>query len=130
MKGIYMTKNDSNTSLQALRDAAKKFCDDRDWQQFHNPKDTAMNLSIEASELMEHFMWRSVDETKALWANDPVFRQEVLDELGDVIHACCAFANSLEGVDVASAFFSKLEKTMQKYPVSKAKGRSNKYNKL
>jgi NTP pyrophosphatase (non-canonical NTP hydrolase) len=125
-----MKKNDINTPLQDLRDAAKKFCDDRDWQQFHNPKDTAMNLAIESSELLEHFLWKTPEQLKRQFTNDAAYRQEVLDELADVMHACLALANALEGVDVTTAFFTKLEKTSQKYPIAKAKGRANKYNKL
>ena len=125
-----MIKNDSNTPVQELRNAAKKFCDDRDWQQFHNPKDLAMNLAIESSELLEHFLWKTPEQVQRQFASDAHYRQEVLDELADVMHACLAVANALEGVDVTSAFFTKLEKTAQKYPVDKAKGRANKYNKL
>ena len=125
-----MAFNDSNTTLQELKERALKFRNDRDWGQFHTPKNIAMALAVEASELLELFLWKTDKEINEQFKRDAKFRQDVLDELADVVHDCLAFANNIEGFDVTSAFIEKLEKTAQKYPVEKAKGRSDKYTKL
>jgi len=121
--------SDKNITIQDLKDIAKKFRDDRDWAQFHTPKELAIDMSIEAGELLELFLWKSKEEIAEKLNSDKNFKENVSDELADVVHACLAFANSA-GIDLASAVIAKIEKTAQKYPIEKAKGQTKKYTEL
>lgn len=124
-----MEKSDKNTTIQDLKDIAKKFRDDRDWAQFHNPKELSIDISIETGELLELFLWKDKEEISEKLVNDEKFRHNVLDEIADIVHACIAFANSAD-IDLASAVIAKIEKTAQKYPIEKAKGQTKKYTEL
>ena len=95
-----------------------KFQTERDWEQFHTPENLAKSISIEAAELLEHFQW-----------NEEYEKEEVVDELADVINYCFLMADALD-VDVKEIVLNKMEKTAKKYPVEKAKGVSTKYDKL
>lgn len=108
-----------------IRDAILKFRDDRDWEQFHNPKDLATALSIEASEVEECFLWKSQEESYEIWRNDP----KVKEEIADVFNYLVLFAETC-WIDLEKEVLAKIEKNNQKYPVEKAKGKSDKYTKL
>ena len=95
-----------------------KFQSEREWKQFHTPENLAKSISIEAAELLEHFQW-----------NKDYDKQEVVDELADVLTYCFFMADALE-VNVKEIILNKLEKTAKKYPVSKSKGVSTKYDKF
>ena len=95
-----------------------KFQSERDWKQFRTPENLAKSISIEAAELLEHFQW-----------NKDYDKQEVVDELADVLTYCLFMADALD-VDVKEIILNKLEKTAKKYPVSKSKGVSTKYDKF
>ncbi|TDF95379.1 nucleotide pyrophosphohydrolase [Paenibacillus piri] len=97
-----------------------KFRDARDWKQFHNSKDLAISLSLEASELLENFQWKSSEA--ALLEN----REEIKDELADVMIYALMMAHDLD-INIESAIFDKLKKNEVKYPVEKFKGTSKKY---
>ena len=94
------------------------FRDERDWEQFHNAKDLALAVSIEAGELNELFLWKSPDQVDA---------ETVKDELADVLIYCFLLANKYE-LDISEIIHEKLKKNSLKYPVTKAKGNSKKYN--
>lgn len=111
---------------QAMLGKIKKFRDERDWMQFHNHKDMALSLVIEASELLEHFQWKSKAEVEAY---AKAHKGEIADELADVGMYLFELADNL-GIDLLGAMDRKLKKNAQKYPVKKAKGRHTKYNKL
>ncbi len=113
-------------SLEELQKKIIAFRNERDWQQFHKPKDLAMGLSIEAAELAEHFLWKSEEEIKEHLKNH---KEEVADEMGDVLNYLLIMANDL-GIDLADATDKKIDKTALKYPVEKAKGRHTKYTEL
>lgn len=120
-----MTHNDQNTTIQQLKDILLKFRDERDWEQFHDPKNLAEAISIEAGELLEHFLWKKGDQvTDTL--NDKEVRQRIKNELADIICFCINFANST-GIDIASAVLEKIEQNMKKYPIEKAKNTAKKY---
>jgi NTP pyrophosphatase (non-canonical NTP hydrolase) len=106
----------------------RTFRDERDWAQFHNPKDLAVSVAIEAAELLEHFQWKSPEEVRR-HLEDPAVRAEVSDELADVLILLVSCADSL-GVDLLDAAFAKLEKNAAKYPVEKSRGRADKYDRL
>ena len=100
-----------------------KFRDSRNWKQFHNPKDLAISLSIEASELLENFQWKTSDESVA------VNFQKIQDELADVLIYALLLSNELN-VNLEQAVIDKIKKNGEKYPIEKAYGSNKKYNEL
>ena len=120
---------DKDTNVQKLKDALRKFRDDRDWAQFHDPKNLAEAISIEAAELQEHFLWKEREEAIRQLREDAHFREEVGEDLADVFIFCMNFANAAD-MDVSSLILDKVEKSNKKYPVEKSKGKATKYNKL
>ena len=119
---------DATTTVGEIRERVLAFARERDWEQFHSPKNLSMALAAESGELMEHFLWA---ESKASGAvlNDPKKRGAIEDELADVVIYALEFAN-IGGIDLAKAIESKLAQNAAKYPVEKAKGRSDKYTEL
>ncbi len=120
-----MTKGDE-VSLKDLQAMIRRFVDERDWDQFHNPKDLSISLSLEAAEVMEHFQWKNTEEM-AKHAKE--MKTEVGDELADVFYWVLLLANKLD-VDLIDAFKKKMEKNEAKYPVAKARGSHKKYTEL
>lgn len=113
-------------ALEDLRLALRCFADERDWDQFHSPKNLAMALSVEAAELLEHFQWLSDAESSAL---DPETRAKVSEELADVLLYLVRLADKLD-IDLALAASEKLKINDAKYPADKARGSSKKYSEL
>lgn len=109
-----------------LVEKVRRFRDERDWMQFHNPKDMALSLILEAAEVLEHFQWKSPVEIDEYLKTH---RDDVADEFGDVLIYLLEFADIL-GLDVVDAGLKKLEKNAVKYPVEKARGKHTKYNQL
>lgn len=99
------------------------FRDERDWQQFHNPKDLAISLSLEASELLENFQWKTSEEAR----DDKM--DDITDELADVVIYAMLLSNELE-INLEQAIKEKIRKNRLKYPVDKAFGSSKKYTDL
>ena len=112
---------DSDTTIGQLRQLVNDFVDRRDWHQFHTPKNLAMSISIEAAELMEHFQWLGLDESRAL-ADDPEKLSVVGDELADVVCYALAMANEL-GLDLSEVVRDKMAKNERKYPAEEFRGR-------
>ena len=110
-------------SLALLQQQIDAFVDERDWAQFHAPKNLAMGVAIEAAEIMEHFLWCS---TEASFALDPKKRIEVANEIGDVLIYLMELSRALD-IDIVAAARDKLALNREKYPVDKAKGRATKY---
>jgi len=102
------------------------FRDARDWKQFHNPKDVALSLVLEASEVMEHFQWKSKEEMEKYVVEH---KTEIGEELADVLYWVLLMSQDLN-IDVLDALEKKIKKNEEKYPVEKAKGKHTKYNKL
>jgi NTP pyrophosphatase (non-canonical NTP hydrolase) len=121
-------KNDKSTTIQELKDILLKFRDERDWKQFHDPKNLAEAITIEAGELLEHFLWKKDGEVIAEIEKEEV-RKKIKQELADIICFCINFANST-GIDISSAVIEKIEENMKKYPVEKAKNTAKKYTEL
>ena len=111
------------SDFEQARKAVLAFRDERDWQQFHNPKDLAISLSLEAAELLETFQWSGAD----LWCKDRAAEQEA--GLADVLIYAILLADRL-GVDPVEAIEKKLAENGRKYPVDKARGKSDKYTEL
>jgi NTP pyrophosphatase (non-canonical NTP hydrolase) len=104
------------------------FRDARDWKRFHNPKDLAISIALEAAELLEHFQWKTAEEVRAHLA-DPGRREEVADEMADVQCLLLSLSDAA-GVDLYDATIRKLRKAARKYPVRKSRGRATKYTEL
>lgn len=107
-------------SLETLRKEIRQFTEDRDWDQFHNPKDLALALSIEASELVEVFLWKDADKAD---------KEKVKEELADVLNYALLLADKY-GFDVVDIVREKMERNALKYPVDKSKGCAKKYTEL
>jgi NTP pyrophosphatase (non-canonical NTP hydrolase) len=104
--------------MEKLIERIRKFRDDRDWSQFHSPDNLAKSIVIEAAELLENFQWNGeYDETN------------VKEELADVMNYCLLLADRLD-LDIVEIMHDKIDKNEKKYPVSKAKGKSDKYTEL
>lgn len=120
-----MSATDTDTLL-LLRDRLRAFAAERDWERFHTPKNLAMALAGEAGEVIEHFQWLSAEQSEQL---DQASRDEIALELADVLLYLVRLADVLN-VDLADATQRKLAINARRYPVHKAYGRSDKYNKL
>lgn len=112
---------DDTTTVAALRRIVADFVDERDWHQFHTPKNISMALAIEAAELMEHFQWIDGAASRDV-ASQPDKCSEVADELADVMCYCLAVANELN-IDIADAMDKKMAKNRIKYPAEEYRGR-------
>ncbi len=119
---------DSQTTLAEIKARVLAFARERDWEQFHAPKNLSMALAAEAGELMEHFLWAAPEASRDI-AGDPAKRAKIEEELADVVIYALEFAN-MTGIDVAAAIETKMARNAQKYPVEKARGRSDKYTEL
>lgn len=104
--------------MKKIVDKIRKFRNDRDWSKFHTPENLSKAISIEAGELLEHFLW-----------DNNYDKEEVCDELADVMIYCINMADSL-GVDIEKIIDRKMNKNEKKYPVEKCKGNSKKYTEL
>ena len=112
--------------LKKLTAEIVKFRDERNWQQFHNPKDVALSLVLEASELLEHFQWKNNDEISSHVEKSS---HEIGEELADILYWVLLMSHDLK-IDISSALENKLEKNKVKYPINLSKGNSIKYNKF
>jgi NTP pyrophosphatase (non-canonical NTP hydrolase) len=119
---------DATTTFAELKSRVLAFARERDWEQFHAPKNLSMALAAEAGELMEHFLWSTSDASRTI-ASDPAKRQKIEEELADVVIYALEFANMTQ-IDVAAVIETKMAANAKKYPVEKARGRSEKYTEL
>ena len=106
--------------LEELRKAVIQFTQERDWDQFHNGKDLALALSIEASELNEAFLWKNAEDVKT---------EKVREELADIINYAILIADKYD-LDIKQIVLDKLKRNAEKYPVEKAYGNAKKYDEL
>lgn len=111
-------------AIQDLTRQVADFRDAREWKQFHNPKDVALALNLEASEVLELFQWKGEVDAKSVYASEAL-----RDELADVLYWVLLMAHDAK-IDLASALVSKLAKNAEKYPVEKSRGRAAKYTDL
>jgi len=123
-----MEHSGSTSSLEAIKDYSKKFVEKREWTKFHTPKNIAMGISIEASELLEIFQWLTEDQSFAI-KNEPKKIQQVKDEVGDIFHLLIRISTLLE-FDLIQSFWEKMKKNEEKYPLHLAKGKTKKYTEL
>jgi dCTP diphosphatase len=112
---------DNTTTVAALRASMAQFVAEREWEQFHSPKNLAMALAAEAAELMEHFLWIDNETSRAI-VRDPARREAVAEEIADVAGVVFALCNALE-LDLSDAVARKMSRNVLKYPVEKCRGR-------
>ncbi|OGG47515.1 hypothetical protein A3D66_00420 [Candidatus Kaiserbacteria bacterium RIFCSPHIGHO2_02_FULL_50_9] len=109
--------------METLMRAVVVFRDARNWKQFHNPKDSAISLVLEAAEVMEHFQWKNKPEMRE---HVRKHKQDIADELSDVLYWVLLIAHDL-AIDIPKSFKRKLKENKRKYPVAKSKGKHHKY---
>jgi len=114
------------STLEELQGRVARFCEERDWDQFHDIKELAIGVSTEAAELLELFRFLGRDECEALFEN-PAKREKIEDEIADVLFFLLRIAGRYK-VDLASAVAAKMAKNARRYPVEKAKGSNRKYD--
>lgn len=114
------------SEIRQITEKIRKFRDERNWMQFHDPKNMAVSIILEASELLEHFQWKTTEEVeKYARQNSP----EIKDEIADIALYLFELADNL-GINLIESMQQKLKKNEMKYPVEKAKGKHTKYNML
>jgi len=115
-------KNDTNTTVEELKMRIREFVSERKWEKYHNPKDLAESICIEAAELLEKFQWVSGREARR-WKHEPSRINSITEEIADVVIYCLGFAVAMD-IDLAEAVLKKLRQNERKYPVSKYRGRA------
>ncbi len=114
---------DEQVTLSDLKERMAAFVRERDWEQFHTPKNISMSIAIEAAELMEHFQWLTVEQSKNL---DVEALHDIGEELADIVIYSLSMANFLQ-IDLAETVLAKMDKNIRKYPTEKVRGKSHKY---
>ena len=114
----------NDNAFESIKLSLREFARERDWEQYHSPKNLAMALNVEAAELLEHFQWLTQQQSASL---DAQTLAEVADEIADIQIYLIRIADQL-GIDIAAATVAKIEKNAQKYPAEKVRGQSKKYN--
>ncbi len=117
-------KQSDNASLDEILEMLLVFRNERDWGQFHSPKNLAVSISIEAAELLEHFQWLKDGETL-----DPDKKPDVAREIADIFNYLVLLSNDL-GIDLIESSKRKIEENREKYPVEKSRGTAKKYKEL
>lgn len=114
------------SDIADLQKRIREFVDERDWDKFHNPKDLAISLSLEAAEVLEHFQWKNDQEMADHVINR---KDDVGEEIADVLYWVLLLSNKVE-LDLTDAFEKKMQKNEAKYPIEKARGSHKKYTEL
>ena len=117
---------DESTSIQSIKETIREFCEERDWGQFHNPKDLAIGIMTEAAELLELFRFKTQVDMDFIM-NDPDQRQKVGQELADILYFLIRFSEKYE-YDLTRQFYQKMAENEKKYPVDRFKGSNKKYS--
>lgn len=120
--------DDSDVTLSQMKDLVRVFCEERDWNQYHNPKDLAIGMVTESSELLDIFRFKSPEDVEGIMA-DPGRSAHVREELSDVLYFVLRFAQT-NGIDLYTEFVRKIGIDGEKYPVEKSRGRNLKYDEL
>lgn len=118
----------SKGNLEELEREIKHYCEERDWDKFHNAKDLAIGISTEAAEILEHFRFKSEKEVEEMF-KDTNKRNEIAEEMADVLYFLLRLAQRYD-IDMYVELKKKLEKNRKRYPVEKARGSNKKYTEL
>lgn len=114
------------SDIEELTKIVLKFRDERDWKQFHRPKDLAISINIEASELLEHFLWKDDSEVdKHIKSN----KESIGEEVADILYGILILSHDLK-IDISKTLKKKMKKNREKYSIIKAKGSNKKYTEL
>jgi dCTP diphosphatase len=116
---------DSSATIKQLKQKLARFVKDRDWEQYHSPKNLSMSIAIEAAELMEMFQWATIEESHHV-LKDKKKLEAVKDELADIALFVLEFCNMFD-IDLSTAIIKKLKKNVKKYPAQLVRGKSHKY---
>ncbi len=114
--------------INELKEKIQNFAIERDWEQFHTPKNLAMALNVEASELLEIFQWLTPEQSQKL-VEDPKKMKDIQDEIADIVVYAIRISSILD-INIKTAITEKMKQNAQKYPVDKAKGNAKKYSEL
>ena len=112
--------------IESLTNRIINFIEARDWKQFHNPKDLALSLTLEAAEVLEHFQWKNTEEIAQYVVTN---KKDIGEELADVLYWVLLMSHNLD-INIADALNHKMDKNEAKYPIEKAKGNHKKYDEL
>ena len=123
---ILFIKGEKMGEISQITEKIERFRDERDWMQFHDPKNMAVSIILEASELLEHFQWKTTEEVEKYARQN---HAEIKDEIADIALYLFELADNL-GISLIDAMDQKLKKNEMKYPVEKAKGKHTKYDRL
>ena len=116
---------DHKTKISELKERVKFFCEERDWDQFHNAKELAIGLVTEASELLQHFRFKSENQVNGMFQNYSK-KQELTEEMADVLYFLVRLAQKYD-IDLTTELEKKMKKNNKKYPIEKARGCNKKY---
>ena len=119
---------DGEATIQELKNKVKKFCEDRDWNKYHNAKDLAIGIITESSELLEYFRFKSEKEIEEIF-NSPEKKEKISEEVVDILYFLLRLAQKYN-IDLATSLDKKMDKNKKKYPINKAKGSNKKYTEL
>jgi NTP pyrophosphatase (non-canonical NTP hydrolase) len=115
---------DEKTTISQLKDSVKKFCEDRDWDQYHNPKDLAIGIITESSELLEYFRFKNKKEVEGLFKTSS--KKKIAEEISDILFFIFRLAQKYD-IDISEEFKDKIQKNEKRYPIEKSKGSNKKY---
>jgi len=118
-----LSKNDGNTVVEELIDNVRGFLKEREWKRYHNPKDLAESICIEAAELLQIFQWVRSEKSDQ-FKNDPSKVHQIREELADVVIYCLSMANTMN-LDLTKAVLNKIEQNKKKYPIDIYKGKAH-----
>jgi NTP pyrophosphatase (non-canonical NTP hydrolase) len=119
---------DEKTTLKQLKDQVQQFCEERDWDQYHDAKELAIGITVESAELLDHFRFKTKEQIQEMMTNQNK-REEISEELSDILYFILRFAQ-LYNIDIKTSFDNKMKKNTEKYSIEKAKGKNEKYNEL
>ncbi len=117
---------DNATSINELKDKIKKFCEDRDWDQYHNAKELAIGIVTESSELLQHFRFKSYEQVDEMF-QDKLRRSEISEEMADILYFLLRLSQKYD-IDLTTELNKKLKKNEERYPSEKSKGSNKKYH--
>ena len=120
------SESDEYVNIEKLKEKVKHFVRERDWEKFHNPKDLAISISVEAGELLELFQWLKEEELEKIKENE-TFMKNIERELADILNYCLSMANTLE-LDLSKIVLEKMKENEKKYPKEKFRGVHRKYS--
>ncbi len=128
MEYRFILPMDEKTTILELKHKIQNFCEERDWDQYHNAKELAIGIVTEASELLQHFRFKTEKQVNELF-EDPNKREKLSEELSDIFYFVLRLSQKYD-IDLSTELVKKLKKNAEKYPIEKSKGSNKKYGEL